>query len=798
MTDTPSHLVLLNPEQYRAVTTLEGPLLILAGAGSGKTRVLTRRVAHLLHTGADPKSILAVTFTNKAASEMKERIHELVGAGADDVWVSTFHSTCGRILRADIEPLGWTRRFAIYDDDDQRRLIREIISHLGYDPKEVPAKAILSKIDHYKNRMVGPDELLSQQRTHINSPLLRIWREYEDNLRAADAVDFNDLIGLVVRLFKEHPEVKEKWQQRFRYVMVDEYQDTNGAQYGLLRMLAPDANSNLAVVGDDDQSIYGFRGADVTNILNFEKDFPDAAVIRLEQNYRCSGNILDLANAVVQKNTGRFDKKLWTNADQGVQVHIKLYKTASEEGERVARHIQAMKHQEQRDWSDFAIIYRTNATAKTFEKELTKLNIPYKVVGGRSYHAAREVRDILCYLRLIVNPADDAAFLRIVNVPTRGIGAKSLAKLREQAEKRGQPMLQTARSMSSGSDRLAKSLTVFVELIDSLNRDARRKTPVQMVRGVLKKTGYSKMLDEEGAREAKRRLDNLKLLVTDAEAWVPPEDAELPLDSLRAWLDSITLASQADEIPDGGQVTLMTVHCSKGLEFPVVYVVHMMQGVFPHQRSLENGLEEERRLAYVAFTRAQKRLVITRSASVPDWADRNNSAPADDEPLWMKALREKRKKEAVANVAEPSMFLYGLPQAAITGDIPDQAEAPPDDPKALAREEREARTHTHRVWIQQNAPRASGTPDTPEEPQPPPRARFLEPTDPHSLEPITSIEQVQTNAIVVHEAFGYARVKLLLKASKPPRVRVDWGTSDPQFAQLPVWLTLDQLELVRS
>ncbi len=644
----PEHLQRLNPEQYRAVTTINGPLLILAGAGSGKTRVLTRRIAHMLHLGVEPENILAVTFTNKAATEMKERVTELVGDIARKVWVSTFHSTCGRILRMDIEPLGYTRRFAIYDDDDQRRLIRQILIDLGFDIAKITPKDVLSSIDHWKNRMLSIDAVLSQRRSHINDPMIQAWRVYEEQLLAADAVDFNDLIGLVVRLFAEHESVRDKWRRRFHYVMVDEYQDTNTAQYRLLRLLA-DGHRNLAVVGDDDQSIYGFRGADVSNILNFEKDFPDATVVRLEQNYRSSKHILTLANAVVAKNEGRLDKRLWTEAPPGPKVRIVESTNPSTEAEWVAKAIAKLRRMGQK-WDDIAIIYRTNAMARPFEKALSTRRIPYKIVGGKKFYERREVRDVLAYLRIVVNPAADAAFLRVVNVPSRGVGAKTLAKLREDASKRGQPLLRTARGRGTGKTKGDKGLTAFASIVDELEQLARTETPAALVAHVLEKSGYRAMLEADveaktkSASESKGRLENLAELQREAARSQPPPEATTPVEWLTAWLDQIALTADADDAPEDGEVTLLTVHSSKGLEYPVVFVVQMNEGCFPHTRSLDDGIDEERRLAYVAFTRAQQRLLITYTRQGP--AHRGGGH------------------------VQPSRFLYGVPEEVISGDIP--------------------------------------------------------------------------------------------------------------------------------
>lgn len=719
--DEPEHLQRLNPEQRLAVTSTEGPLLILAGAGSGKTRVLTRRIAHLLYTGVSPRNILAVTFTNKAAAEMKERVAELIGEPASTVWVSTFHSTCCRILRTDIEPLGFTRRFAIYDDDDQLRLLRTLVDQQGYDKDRVQPRAVMGQIDHYKSRMLGPDEVVAQRRSHINDPLHRVWRDYEEALRAADALDFNDLIGRTVQLFTEHPAVLSKWRERFCNVLVDEYQDTNRGQYEFLRLLAAE-HRNLAVVGDDDQSIYGFRGADVTNILNFEKDYPEATVVRLEQNYRSTANILSAANAVVAKNSGRLEKKLWTQAPPGPKVHVVACDTPRDEAQRVARAILKVRRQGI-PLADIAIIYRTNAMSRPFESALRALSIPHRIVGGRKFYARREIRDTLAYLRLIVNPADDAAFLRVVNVPTRGVGAKTLAALREEATTRGMPLLRTARSRgASKKSRGAEGLAAFVAIVDELSERAREVEPAVLVGELLARSGYRAMLEGDTTAkgdvtvDARGRLDNLDELARDAASFRGHGHAAAGIDLLTSWLDRIALTADADDVPDGGEVTLMTVHSSKGLEYPVVFVVQMNEGQFPHARSLDTGIDEERRLAYVAFTRAMKRLVVTRSqrsASV-------QSGRLHTEP------------------ATASRFLFGIPTDACEGDLPgaDPAEQPSRALDDLGKRKL-------RAFVRQRTTRA-----------PPPKTE-------HTLVDIERADQLHRGVRVHHARHGVGEVRFV-------------------------------------
>jgi DNA helicase-2/ATP-dependent DNA helicase PcrA len=727
----PEHLRRLNPEQHRAVTTIHGPVLVLAGAGSGKTRVLTRRIAHLLHSGVSPKNILAVTFTNKAATEMRERIVELVGPGGEDLWVSTFHSTCARVLRADAEALGWTRRFAIYDDDDQLRLLKSIIGNLGYDTARVDPREISGRIDHYKNRMLGPEDVLGERRSHVGDPLIRIWREYDEALKAADAFDFNDLIGRVVEMFQKNPEILQKWRERFGYVLVDEYQDTNRGQYLLLRLLC-DEHRNLAVVGDDDQSIYGFRGAEVSNILNFQNDYPEAAVIRLEQNYRSTGNILSLANAVVSHNPDRLDKKLWTDSSNGPKVQLIVAQGPREEGVRVADAIQKVRRLGV-PYGDVAIIYRTNAVARHFEGALRAARIPHRVVGGRKFYERREIRDILAYLRLVVNPGDDAAFLRVVNVPPRGVGAKTLAELRTDAQTRGLPLLQTARMRGAGRTAGEKGVATFVGLIDLLatmdhdmiksipagkaSRELNKLLPT-LVATVIDRSGYREMLESdknaEGqlTQDATDRLKNLDALVEDASAFDPRTEGGARMNAmelLTGWLDRIALAADADEIPEGGEVTLMTVHSSKGLEFPVVFVVQMNEGLFPHERSSETGVEEERRLAYVAFTRAMQRLIVTRSL-----------------------------KDITGGLVSPSRFLFGVPEEVLDGDLPGGT------PAVSAKEKRKVEAdHTNSKMAAFLAHR---------------RAKAALPDGQHTLIEIESEDQLETGTQIWHPRHGVGRL----------------------------------------
>ena len=727
--ETPPHLIRLNDEQHDAVTSVTGPLLILAGAGSGKTRVLTRRIAHLLHLGVEPKHILAVTFTNKAAAEMKERVVELVGEVGTKVWMSTFHSTCGRILRYDIEHLGiWTRKFSIYDDDDQIRIIRGIIAELGYDPKEVSPKEILSRIDYYKNRTLSIDDVIRQRRSHLNDRVIRIWREYEAQLQASDAVDFNDLIGLTVRLLGEHPEVLDKWRDRFRYVLVDEYQDTNHSQYTLLRYLTSE-HRNLAVVGDDDQSIYGFRGADVSNILNFERDYKGAKIVRLEQNYRSTGNILRVANHVVVQNENRIEKRLWTAGESGVPVNFIDAATQREEAQRVIRAIQMLVRRG-KTHEDIAIIYRTNRMSRLFELELNKARIPYRVVGGRKFYERREIRDVLAFLRLVSNPSDDAAFLRIVNVPTRGIGTKTIANLRKEASNRGEPLLRTARAQAAGSSRTARALASFVTLMDSFQLAAREMALPKLIQTVLTETGYLAMLQGDSSRDAEGRLGNLSELMRETLEFHQQSEESEPLDTLQLWLDRIALIGADEQIPDGGMVTLMTVHSSKGLEYPVVFVVHLNEGLFPHARSMDT-IDEERRLAYVAFTRAQTHLLIA-------------------------FARMGTRDDGRTVSHQISRFIQGLPEEA--------CHRPPSDPEPAVADTELASGSRLRRFLQQHQERsAAPSPDLGS-------YTLIDLEDPSQLVPGTR---------VLHPSKGVGTVQALVGQGYNARVRVSFQNRPP-------------------
>ncbi len=609
----------LNPEQADAVQTTEGPLLILAGAGSGKTRVLTRRVGYLLESGVRPWNIFAVTFTNKAAGEMKERVRQLAGTVADDVWVSTFHSSCVRILRRDSEALGYGRNFAIWDDDDQMRALKQVLSDQGIDPKRMPPASFRSQIDKAKNRLLSPIDIASELAAKgpqcgwlLKTPA--VFAAYEARLKKANALDFNDLIGKVVELWSEHPAILQKWTDKFQYLMVDEYQDTNAAQYKLIRLLAGE-RANLAVVGDDDQSIYSFRGADIRNILDFEKDFPQAKIIRLEQNYRSTALILHAAAGVVRNNIGRKDKTLRTDARDGEP--LKLFHAPDElsEADMVLTEIRRLMRAGSKA-GDFAIIYRTNAQSRAFERVLTDARVPFTLVGGRKFYERREVRDLLGYLRLVLNPADDMSLLRVINVPARGLGDKAIEGLKIEAARHGVSLYRAARS-TGGQGRSSRGLMAFCEVIDALSAGVMTMAPGDLVLHTARITGYLAELEAEDTDESRGRIENIQELARavaeSAREYDAADPSGDPYERLASFLDRAALSGQADELPsEDGKVTLLTVHLAKGLEYPNVFVVGLTEGCFPHARSeSESEIEEERRLAYVAFTRARERLTLT-------------------------------------------------------------------------------------------------------------------------------------------------------------------------------------------
>ena len=603
----------LNPMQKEAVLHTEGPLLILAGAGSGKTRVLTHRVAYLIEEKqVNPWNILAITFTNKAAGEMRERVDQLVGFGAESIWVSTFHSTCVRILRRHIEYLGYTTNFSIYDSDDQKTLMKQVFKAMDVDTKQFKERSVLSTISSAKDKLIGPEEfLLNAGQDFRQRRIGEIYKEYQKRLKKNNALDFDDLIVKTVELFQNNSQVLNYYQERFRYIMVDEYQDTNLAQFKLISLLAS-RYRNLCVVGDDDQSIYRFRGADIGNILSFEETFPGAKVIKLEQNYRSTQNILNAANGVIRHNRGRKDKTLWTANGEGDLIRFKQFDTAREEADFVAREIRDSSYA----YQDQAVLYRTNAQSRLLEERCIFYNVPYRLVGGVNFYQRKEIKDILAYLKTIANGVDDLSVLRIINVPKRGIGATTMGKVTIFASEHGMSLYDALREARQipGIGKAAEKITNFIGQMESFRARAQSEdyTIQDLIEGIMDETGYQQELEAEGEVESQTRLENIEELVNKAVSY--EEDSEHP--TLDEFLEQVALVADIDNMDESeNRVTLMTLHSAKGLEFPKVYLVGLEDGLFPSMMSINSDdktdMEEERRLCYVGITRAKNELVIT-------------------------------------------------------------------------------------------------------------------------------------------------------------------------------------------
>ena len=606
----------LNPMQKKAVLHNEGPLLILAGAGSGKTRVLTHRIAYLIEEyGVAPYQILALTFTNKAANEMRERVDRIVSYGAESIWVSTFHSTCVRILRRFIDHLGYDRSFTIYDSDDQKSLMKDICKRLEIDTKMYKEKMFLSAISSAKDELIDPIEFETRAAgDYVKRKQAQVYREYQQALKQNNALDFDDLIMKTVELFKLDKEVLASYQDRFRYIMVDEYQDTNTAQFELIRLLAL-KYQNLCVVGDDDQSIYKFRGANIYNILNFEHHFPDATVIKLEQNYRSTQNILDAANAVIANNQGRKEKRLWTDNGAGDKITFEQLDTAAEEADFVARDIARRVRKGEYQYKDCAILYRTNAQSRLFEERFITANIPYKIFGGVNFYARKEVKDLLAYLKTIDNGQDDLAVRRIINIPKRGIGAASINKVALYAQEQEISFYDAlcVAEQVPGLGKAAAKIRPFVLFIQSMKAKAKLLSVADLLQEVIETTGYVRELEAEGTDEAEARIENIDELISKAVDYAEGEEAP----TLNGFLENVALVADIDSFDENSDyVVLMTLHSAKGLEFPNVYLAGLEDGLFPSYMSITSDnsqaeIEEERRLAYVGITRAKKNLTIT-------------------------------------------------------------------------------------------------------------------------------------------------------------------------------------------
>ena len=607
----------LNAEQREAVFHTEGPLLILAGAGSGKTRVLTHRIAYLIEEkGINPWNILAITFTNKAAGEMRERVDDIVGFGSESIWVSTFHSTCVRILRRHIDRLGYDNNFTIYDSDDQKTLMKDVCKLLQIDTKTYRERTILSAISSAKDEMVTPEEYeLNAYGDFSKKKIAEAYKEYERQLKANNALDFDDLLVKTVQLFQTQPEILEYYQDRFRYIMVDEYQDTNTVQFKLISLLAA-KYKNLCVVGDDDQSIYKFRGANIQNILSFEKEFEHTKVIKLEQNYRSTSTILDAANAVIKNNVGRKAKSLWTENGEGEKIQFRQFDTAYDEAEYIVGDIRERVDNGKAAYCDHAVLYRTNAQSRLFEEKMITANITYKIVGGVNFYARKEIKDLLAYLKTIDNGKDDLAVRRIINVPKRGIGLTTVNRITEAAQQRGISFYEALCSadLVPGLGRSISKLESFAAMIEYFRKEAEHLSITELMEEILTETGYVEELKAEGEEEAEARLQNIDEFLNKIAAYEESCEEELP--TLSGFLEEVALVADIDSLDEESDyVVLMTLHSAKGLEFPYVYLAGMEDGIFPSYMTITaddpTEIEEERRLCYVGITRAKKELAMT-------------------------------------------------------------------------------------------------------------------------------------------------------------------------------------------
>ena len=602
----------LNDKQYEAVTTTEGPCLVIAGAGSGKTKVLTHKIANLINQGVKPWNILAITFTNKAANEMKTRVENIIGEDASkDMWIGTFHSVCVRILRRTIESIGFDRSFVIFDTSDQRSLIKTCLKELNIDDKLFSNRGVQAEISNAKNEMLEPAQYARKYNGDFRrEKIADIYTLYQKKLKENNAIDFDDIINYTIKVLSENPEHLEYYSEKFHYVLVDEYQDTNKAQFTLITMLAA-RYGNITVVGDNDQGIYSFRGADISNILNFEKDFPGTKIIKLEQNYRCTQNILDVANAVIKNNETKYEKKLWTQNEKGNKVQLHKADNEYDEATFIVEKINSLKREEYYKNSDFSILYRMNTQSRSIEDILRREDIPYKIIGGLKFYERKEIKDAIAYLRLIQNNADNLSLTRIINEPKRGIGKASLENIEELAKQNQTSMYDIIKRANEFElNRVFLNSREFVETIEELSAKKDEMSISEILTTVLKKSGYMKALEQEDSVEAENRIENLNEFLTVAIEF-EEENAE---NGLAQFLEGITLSSDIDKLEDTEDtVTLMTLHSAKGLEFPVVFLVGMEEGIFPGYKSIgePRELEEERRLCYVGITRAKENLYMT-------------------------------------------------------------------------------------------------------------------------------------------------------------------------------------------
>ena len=602
----------LNDKQYEAVINTDGPCLVIAGAGSGKTKVLTHKIAYLMQEkDIKPWNILAITFTNKAANEMKERVEALVGDDAKDMWIGTFHSICVKILRRFIDRIGFDHSFVIFDTSDQRTLIKECLKDLQIDDKMFTDRIVQFEISNAKNDMKEPEEYEAMVKgDYRREKIASVYNLYQRRLKENNAIDFDDIINYAIKIFRENDDVLDYYTNKFNYILVDEYQDTNKSQFTLIRLLAK-AHGNITVVGDNDQGIYSFRGADISNILNFEKDFKGTKIIKLEQNYRCTQNILNAANSVIKNNEVKYKKKLWTENEEGALPTFHVSDDEYDEGRYIVEEINHLRREDYYKYSDFAILYRMNSQSRAIEEILRREDIPYKIVGGLKFYERKEIKDIIAYLRLINNPSDNLALKRIINEPKRGIGKTSLDKIQAISEQTGIPMYQIIKEADQyGLSRVYSNAQGFIEVIEDLISKKDEYTITELIKHTLKETGYTKALEDENSIEAENRIENLEEFLTVA---VQFEEEEADND-LSTFLEGITLSSDIDGMDEEEEsVTLMTLHSAKGLEFPVVFLVGMEEGIFPGYKSIgePKELEEERRLCYVGITRAKNNLYLT-------------------------------------------------------------------------------------------------------------------------------------------------------------------------------------------
>ncbi|HBL1695520.1 TPA: DNA helicase PcrA [Enterococcus faecium] len=670
----------MNPRQKEAVLHTDGPLLLMAGAGSGKTRVLTHRIAYLIEEKeVNPWNILAITFTNKAAKEMKERVNAILASGGEDVWVSTFHSMCVRILRRDVDFIGYNRNFTIIDSSEQLTLMKRILKELNIDPKKYDPRSILGTISQAKNSLQTPQDFAKMQGSYYEEIAAKCYAAYQKELQYNQCMDFDDLIMNTIRLFEEHPDSLTYYQNKFHYIHVDEYQDTNHAQYTLVNLLAGRFR-NLCVVGDADQSIYGWRGADMQNILDFEKDYPDAAVILLEQNYRSTKNILSAANQVIENNSNRKPKNLWTENKEGNKITYYRADNERDETRFIVDRMQEGIRSNHRNYGDFAILYRTNAQSRVMEETLLKANIPYKMVGGHKFYDRKEIKDILAYLNVLANPQDSISFERIVNSPKRGIGPGSIEKLRSFASLHEWPLLEAAQNVDLANigGKAGQQLGAFGEMIQEVTQMIPYLTVTELTKEVLDRSGYLEDLKIQNTLEAQARIENLEEFLTVTQEFDKQfeqqneEDADAPEEKLTVFLNDLALVSDIDNLEeDASQVTLMTLHAAKGLEFPVVFLIGLEEGVFPLSRALmeESELEEERRLAYVGITRAEEALYLTNAFSRTLYGRTQYNRPSrfveeiDQELLEIEGMRPTPKKTPV--FAKKTAYSYKQPETAV-------------------------------------------------------------------------------------------------------------------------------------